>query len=250
MSNEELVRLYQEGNKEALEELIEQNRGIIAKLSNKYMNINKTLEFDDLFNSGVIGFIYAVKRYDFNNDKKAKFITYAVHYINRYICSCVNGWSNKDIANTKFYNSCISINTPVGNNSDSEDIDIIDTIESHDNSFENVEDKLYLKQLRSDLEKAMIETNTLREREVLKLHYGWNCKPCNYTEIAEIFNISRSRPRQAVVEALRKLRWSKEGRKLKEKYKDDIVSYHDYSYTAIERKIDDEISEFYNRLVI
>ena len=57
VSNEELVQLYQEGNKQALNELIEQNTGIIKKISNKYMNINKMLEFDDLFNSGVIGFI-------------------------------------------------------------------------------------------------------------------------------------------------------------------------------------------------
>lgn len=250
MSNEELVQLYQEGNKQALNELIEKNTVIIKKISNKYMNINNTLEFDDLFSSGVIGFIYAVQKYDFNNDKKAKFITYAVHYISRYIHSCVNGRSEKDVANNNFYNSCLSLNTPVINNSDSEDIEIIDTVESHENGFENVEDKIYIEQLRSDLEGAMMEVNTLREREVVELHYGWNCKACTYTEIAEILNLTKNRPQQIEVKALRKLRWSKEGRELKEKYKDDILSYHDYSYISTERKIDDEIAEFYNQLVI
>ena len=248
MSNEELVKLYQEGNKKALNDLIEQNIGVIKKIANKYNGINKILEFDELVNSGVIGFIYALQKYDFNNEKKAKFITYAVYYINRYICSCVNGWNNKDIENNKFYNSCVSLNIPLSN--DDENFDIQDTIESHEEGFENVEDKLYIKQLRSDLEKAMIEANTLREREVLKLHYGWDCKPCNYTEISKIFNVTRNRPQQIEGKALRKLRWGKVGRELKMKYKDEIISYHGYSYGAVERKIDDELEQFFNRLVM
>ena len=59
MSNEELVKLYQEGNKKALNDLIEQKIGVIKKIANKYNGINKILEFDELVNSGVIGFIYA-----------------------------------------------------------------------------------------------------------------------------------------------------------------------------------------------
>lgn len=96
----------------------------------------------------------------------------------------------------------------------------------------------------------MIETNTLREREALKLHYRWNCKSCNYTKIAEIFNITKSRPRQAENEALRKLRWSNVGRELKKKYEDEIITRHPYSYRLVERKIDDEISEFFNEFAM
>lgn len=250
MDNEELVLLYQKGNKKVLNKLIAQNTGILIKLSNKYMGINKALEFDDLFNSGVVGFIYAVNRYDFNGHEKAKFITYAVHYINRYIYSCVNGWSNKDRENNKFYNSFISLDAPVGNSSGSENIDIKDTIESNEDGFKNIEDKIYLNQLRNDLEKYMIEANTLIEREVIQLRYGWNCKPCSHAEIAEILNISKLRTRQFENEALRKLRRGNVGRELKNKYKDEVVAYHGYSYRAVERMIDEEIEGLCHRLVI
>ena len=37
MSNEELVQLYQSGDKTALEQLIQANTGIINKIANKYI---------------------------------------------------------------------------------------------------------------------------------------------------------------------------------------------------------------------
>ena len=40
MSNEELVQLYQNGDKKALEKLIQSNTGIINKIANKYNGIN------------------------------------------------------------------------------------------------------------------------------------------------------------------------------------------------------------------
>lgn len=54
MSNEELVTLYQNGDKQVLEGLIENNEGIVRKLAYKYRNINKLLELDDLIQSGYV----------------------------------------------------------------------------------------------------------------------------------------------------------------------------------------------------
>ena len=90
MSNEELVQLYQNGDKKALEKLIQANTGIINKIANKYNGINRELEFNDLFQSGVLGLIKAVEKYNSNHEKKAKFITYAIFLIDRYIYCCVN----------------------------------------------------------------------------------------------------------------------------------------------------------------
>ena len=66
MSNEELVQLYQSGDKTALEKLIQANTGIINKIANKYNGINREVEFDDLFQSGVLGLIKAVEKYNPN----------------------------------------------------------------------------------------------------------------------------------------------------------------------------------------
>lgn len=204
MDNEELILLYQQGNSIALGNLIENNKGIIIKIANKYYGINRELELDDLIQTGILGLIAAAKKYKFDIEKKAKFITYAVHYINRYINTSVNGNSSKDIGNNKFYNSCTSLNAPVGEDKDLGELG--DFIEGVDYGFENIEEKVYLSKLREDLDKVMIKNNNLREREVLKFKYGWNSKQLTLQEIGEIFDIKGERVRQIEYMALRKLR--------------------------------------------
>lgn len=230
MNNEELVQLYQNGDNKALDELIQANTGIINKIANKYNGINRELEFDDLFQNGVLGLMAAARKYDFNNEKKAKFITYAVFCINRYIIMCVNGRNSKDIGNNKFYSSCTSLNIHMGEESEDERIDYIEDI---DYGFENVEERLYIKKLREDLEKVMLENNTLQEREILKLHHGWDCKPFSLEYIGDLYGVTRSRIQQIESRALGKLRRTKWARVEAEKYYNLKLSY-----INVERKID------------
>ena len=203
MSNEELVQLYQNGDKKALDKLIQANTGIIHKIANKYNGINRELEFDDLFQSGVLGLIKAVEKYNCNHEKKAKFITYAIFLIDRYIYCCVNGRGSKEIENNKFYNSCTSLNTPIGEDETGE---VIDFIEGVDYGFENIEEKIFLQNLRKNLEEVMQSCNTLEQREVLKSKYGWNTKTMTLNDIADIFNSTVSKVRNTEILALRKLR--------------------------------------------
>lgn len=204
MNNEELVQLYQNGDKKALEELIQANTGIINKISNKYNGINRELELEDLYQNGVLGLITAAKKYDFNNEKKAKFITYAVFYIDRYIHRSVNGASSKDIGNNKLYNSCTSINVPVGEEGETEELGAF--IEDIDYGFENTEEKIFLANLRKELEEVMRTHNTLEQREILKFKYGWNATPMKLDDIAEIFCITKDKVKNIESSALRKLR--------------------------------------------
>lgn len=205
MSNEELVQLYQNGCNKALEELIQVNTGIIKKIVNKYNGINRELEFDDLFQNGVLGLIAAAKRYKFHIENKAKFITYAVFYIERYIHRCVNGSSSKEIGNNKLYSSCTSLNITTGEEGETRELG--DFIEDIDYGFENIEEKIYIQKIRFDLEKAMKENNTLEQREVLKFRYGWNTTPMNLNDIADILGITTSnKVRNVESMALRKLR--------------------------------------------
>ncbi|MDU2489581.1 MAG: sigma-70 family RNA polymerase sigma factor [Clostridium celatum] len=214
MSNEELVQLYQNGDKKALDKLIQANAGIIHKIANKYNGINRELEFDDLFQSGVLGFIAAAKKYKFDIEKRARFITFAVYYIDRYIHSCVNGRTTKDMENNKFYHQCTSLNKTTG---EEEELEIGDNVADDELGFENIEDKLFIANLRKELEKVMQEKNTLEQREVLKLRYGWNSKPMTLNEIAEIFNITGNKARLTESAALRRLRnsmWAKKNMRM------------------------------------
>ena len=207
MNNEELVQLYQNGDNKALEELILANTGIIKKIAIKYNGINRELEFDDLFQNGVLGLIAAAKKYKFDIEKKAKFITYAVFYIDRYIHRSVNGGSSKEIGNNKLYNSCTSLNIPIGEEGETRQLE--DIIEDIDYGFENVEEKVYLQKLRADLEGAMIDFNKLEEREVLKFRYGWNTPPMSLNEIGDIFNMTGNKVRNIECSLLSKFRNSR-----------------------------------------
>lgn len=209
MTNEELVYLYQQGDEQALNELIEKNKGIVYKLVNKfYVDGTSSIDKEDLEQEGFIGLITGVKKYDFNNPKKAQFTTYAVHWIyskiHRYITQ-------------KNTNDETSLNIPIGQD---RDIEILDTVESVDYSLENVEEKLYYQQLRQELNEVMDTTNTLREREVLKLHYGWDNNKCfPLDEIGYILDIEGKGVKQIETKAMTKIRQSKWGRlKAKEMY--------------------------------
>jgi len=216
MINEELVLLYQQGNKKALESLIENNTGIVRKIANKFYGINKMVEFDDLIQVGTIGLINAAKLYDNTLESKANFITYAFQSIRREIYSCVNGRSSKDVENNKFNGNCVSLDTPL---KEDNEMELKDTIESIDYGFENVEEKIYIKQLRADLESAMIDNNTLKEREVLMLRYGWDTnKESTYIDIADIFNISSNKIINIESAALKKLRCSNWGQEKGKEY--------------------------------
>lgn len=115
MTNEELVQLYQDGNKKSLDELVEQNKGIVYKLANKfYTERSNSIDIEDLEQEGFTGLIIAAEKYDANNPKKAKFMTYAIYWIYQKICGFTLGHSTREIGNSKFYNSCTSLNTPIG----------------------------------------------------------------------------------------------------------------------------------------
>lgn len=157
----------------------------------------------------MLGLIKAVEKYNPNHEKKAKFITYAIFLIDRYIYWCVNGRGSKEIENNKFYNSCTSLDAPIG---EDETEKVIDFVEGVDYGFENVEEKIFLINLRNELEEVMLKYNTLEQREVLKYKYGWNTEPMKLNDIADIFNTTINKIRLTESAALRKLRnsiWAK-----------------------------------------
>lgn len=211
MDNEKLVELYQGGDKGALEELISLNTGIVYKIASKYKDVNRRCDIseteiiEDLMQSGKLGLIKAVKRYDLNKKYKAKFITYAVYWINREIYQYVNGVGEKEQKNNNFYSRCKSVNVIVG---EEEGTELLDFIEGVDYEFENTMEKEFIRELRIQLNELMEDNLTLREREVLEFKYGWNSEEMTLKEIGGIFNISRERTRQIEVNSLIKLRKS------------------------------------------
>ncbi|AGF59437.1 RNA polymerase sigma factor (sigma-70 family) [Clostridium saccharoperbutylacetonicum] len=235
MTNEELVLSYQQGDKQALDILIDSNIGIVRKIAKKYNTLDKLLELDDLIQSGILGLITAANKYDLNIENKATFITYAFQYIEREIYNCANGRGSREVNNNKFYRTVNSLNVPVG---EEEDTELINMLDSHDMSMENIEDEIYFKQLRNELEGAMIKHNTLLERQILKLYYGWDIEPIKIKEIGEMFSVPEDKARLMEVKALRKIKDSLWGRTSGRKYRDELIGTYDNTYRAVEKRID------------
>ena len=74
---ENLILEAQKGNKIALEKIILDNEGLIWSVLKKYLN--KGYDKDDLYQICAIGFIKAIKRFDFSFNVKLS--TYAVEYM-------------------------------------------------------------------------------------------------------------------------------------------------------------------------
>lgn len=80
MTNEELVKLYQQGDNNALEELLQQNKKFIHKMSRKFfLGRDNAIDQEDLIQEGCIGLIKAAERY--NADNGVQFISYAAYWV-------------------------------------------------------------------------------------------------------------------------------------------------------------------------
>lgn len=224
-NNEELVLRYQKGERSALDKLIENNMGIIYKMANKFYTQNSNaIDKEDLIQEGVIGLIIATKKYDFNKPNKANFITYSVHWIYQRLYRFVVGSSSKEIGNNKLNNSCTSLNTPIGEDGETE---LEELIINYDNEIINVDELMMLRGLRQDLEKTMMECNSLKGIEVLKLRYGWNGqKIMTLEEIGEVFNAPIKMIKSIQDGELRKLRNSEYIRDNKYRFMaDGLIDY-------------------------
>ncbi|MBE6631664.1 MAG: sigma-70 family RNA polymerase sigma factor [Ruminococcaceae bacterium] len=77
LSNSELIKEAQSGNKAALEELVRNNLGLVRSIVQRFKDRNA--EYEDLMQIGTLGMIKAVKSFDFSYN--TVFSTYAVPLI-------------------------------------------------------------------------------------------------------------------------------------------------------------------------
>ena len=89
MSNVDLCRLIQAGNKKAIDAIYKKNIKLIKKCADKYKDFcGNSIDTEDLIASGAIGLIEAAKKFDCNAD--VKFSTYAFPWIKKYIFEELN----------------------------------------------------------------------------------------------------------------------------------------------------------------
>jgi RNA polymerase sporulation-specific sigma factor len=76
-TNEELVKMAQDGNRDAVDLIVKNNSGLVFSIVRRFLN--RGYEKDDLYQIGCIGLIKAVRKFDTNFN--TQFSTYAVPLI-------------------------------------------------------------------------------------------------------------------------------------------------------------------------
>jgi RNA polymerase primary sigma factor len=245
-----LAQKILQGDQQSLDTLVKANLRYVVIIAKKYLSSGLTLA--DLINEGTIGLIEAAKR--FKSEKGVRFITYAVWWIRQAILYAIETKASLVKLPPKQANMLNMINkhaqilaqiygrepsiseiadkagmkeTEVENllglprylfpvEASTEESDTNGTVmEIPDDNSYLAEDLVIEDAFVDDLELLMACLDQ-REKEILKLHYGFDGTPLTLQQIGDRFNLTRERIRQIEQKALRKLKRIAASRNLQE----------------------------------
>ena len=176
LSDEELISLIRDGDKEALDILMEKYKGmVLGKAKSMYILGG---ESDDLIQEGMLGLFKAVRDYDCGRD--ASFRTFAQLCVNRKLYTAVKASNRKKHLPL---NSAISLSQPVGENSEEGSEEVLADYLKADSSS-NPEEHMIEREESERLEELIEKELSPFERQVLELHLTG----MGYVEIAHVLN--------------------------------------------------------------
>ena len=245
-----LAQRIREGDQMALEKLTKANLRFVVSVSKQYQNQGLTL--GDLINEGNLGLIKAAKRFD--ETKGFKFISYAVWWIRQSILQALAEQSrivrlplNRVGSLNKISRSFAALEQQFEREPSADEIaellelsatEVTDTLKvgsrhvSMDAPFVQGEENRLLDvmanedaespdagllddSLRREVQRAL-STLTLREADVVTLHFGLNGHAARtLEEIGEQFSLTRERVRQIKEKAIRRLKHTTRSKALK-----------------------------------
>ena len=172
------IQLYEGGDSNAKNVLIERNLRLVAHVAKKYTTQGK--DCDDLISIGTIGLIKGINSY--NSSKGTRLSTYIARCIENEILMCIR--SSKKIKNE------VSIEEPIGLDREGNQITFNDILGSSDDIvLDEVSKKIRTVKLYNGIDEVLFG----REKTVIELRYGLhNGKELTQKEVAKILNISRS----------------------------------------------------------
>ena len=161
ISNRTLIRLIQEGDEQAKQDLCIKNHGLVAKCASLYYRyLGNKLDYDDLEQAGMLGMIKAAEKFDLM--KGTEFSTYAVWWIKQSI--------RREIQDTGY-----SIRIPVHRMDQIQKVMTLDSKFAYENDYYN---RLKLISDASDIPVALVE-------DCIRLYYQFIRTPSLDTPIGE-----------------------------------------------------------------
>lgn len=171
MSDEELVSLYQSGQADAADYLVEKYKNLVRMKARSFFLLGADNE--DLIQEGMIGLYKAIR--DYNPNKNAVFMTFASLCIGRQITTAVNTYNRQKYAPL---NTSVSLDAPA-NQSEENDANLGDVLTSEADG--NPETMVIAREQTEVFIKQLYESLSSMEKEVLELYR----EGLSYTEIAE-----------------------------------------------------------------
>lgn len=204
MTNEELVTLIQAGERDRLPELWERVERFVARQANRLLIVMGDsaaahgLEFDDLYNSGYLALVSAVKLYD--PEAGMRFIGLLALCLKTAFAEA-GGWrtSKRDPLNR-----AASMDAPIGDDKDGDSKAFGDFIPdpAAAQAFQDVEERLYQEQLHAALERALGTLEADEEATIRARYYQGQ----TLDEIAAAEGVYKETVRQWQEKGLRALR--------------------------------------------
>lgn len=184
------VKLFENGDVEAKNILIEKNLRLVAHIAKKY---SSNTNLDDLISIGTIGLIKGIN--SFNSSKGVKLST--------YVSRCIDNEILMYIRSTKKLNSEVFLNEPIGKDKDDNVVTLQEVLE---NDEKTIEDEIDLKLKTKLLKEKMNENLSEREQYILNMRFGLlGNKPQTQNQIASSLGISRSYVSRIETKAIEKL---------------------------------------------
>lgn len=172
------LALYEKGDPEAKNMLVERNLRLVAHISKKYNSSGNNP--DDLISIGTIGLIKAVNTY--NRDRDVRLATYAA--------KCIENEILMHLRVTKKSRVEISLNDPIGTDKDGNEISFNDILGS---DCDDILDHINMKMQVKKLYQAICSLLSEREQAVIVKRFGLNGEACKtQREVACQLGISRS----------------------------------------------------------
>ena len=228
MTNEELAAQAKAGDKDALAQLWEQNRGqlfrgLANKAGDRMAAMGVTAE--DIEQSFFLAVALAVRLYE--PERGVLFASFLSYPVKQVFFELV-GWRTEQQRRDPLGQS-ISLDEPISHDDGSE------TTRSElvpdpaaERQFEDIEEHMYTEQLHIALEDC-IRTLDERQAAVIRARYFEDMK---LSDIGERFGITTSRVGELERDAMRKMRSGRNIQRLKE-YRDMIISKHAYHGTGL-----------------